>query len=278
MANIGYHSARIQGQVNRSIYRAALPWLVKLPIEQTRIIPVAVYAFSCERDLPEQVASIRSFIRYVGVPDSFTVVSDGSYSRGSRHLLSKISSCVNVLDLNDIVNNSLHKFVYDYASQHPLGKKLSILMSMPIEKPTIYADSDILFFPGADTIINIAQLGDQKRWYLPDCAFALDARLLDDSERAAPVNSGFMLLKQPLDWDIPLERLERIAGRSNYFTEQTMVHLAMHNNKAIPLCSSKFIVALDDQFIYSDKYADNSIALRHYVNPVRHKIWCQIGI
>lgn len=278
MVNIGYHAARMQGKTIRSMYQAGLPWLVKFPIEQTRAIPVAVYAFSCERDLPEQVASIRSFIRFVGVPDSFTVVSDGSYSTESRHLLSKISSCVNVLDLKSIVSNNLHRFIYDYANQHPLGKKLATLMSIPIKKPTIYADSDILFFPGANTIINIANLIDRKPWYLPDCAFALDDRLLNDSERVASVNSGFMLLKQPLNWEMPLERLKRLAGISNYFTEQTIVHLAMHNNQALPLCSSKFIVALDDQFIYSDKYADNSIALRHYVNPVRHKIWCRIGI
>lgn len=277
MVNIGYHTARMQGQAIRSMYQAALPWLVKLPIEQNRAIPVAIYAFSCERDLPEQVASIRSFIRYVGVPDSFTVVSDGSYSQKSRHLLSSIGSYVDVVDLESIANNNLCKFVRDYAIQHPLGKKLVALMSIPIGKPTIYIDSDILFFPCADSIITIAQLNDLKSWYLPDCGFALDDRLLNASERIAPVNSGFMLLKQPLDWDIPLERLERLAGKPNYFTEQTMVHLAMHNSQALPLCPSKFIVALDDQFIYSDKYADNGIALRHYVNPVRHKIWCQIG-
>ena len=96
MVNIGYHTARIQGQTIRSTYQVALPLIVNIPIDQNRAIPVAVYAFSCQRDLPEQVASIRSFIRYVGVPDSFTVVSDGSYSPESCHLLSRINSCVAV--------------------------------------------------------------------------------------------------------------------------------------------------------------------------------------
>ena len=67
MVNVGYHTARIQGKMMRSLYQAVLPQIVKLPISQTQKIPISVYALSCERDLPEQVASLRSFIRYAGI-------------------------------------------------------------------------------------------------------------------------------------------------------------------------------------------------------------------
>lgn len=61
MVNIGYHAAKIQGKFLRSVYKSSLSNLVSFPIKQNRQVPIKVYALSCERDLPEQVASLRSF-------------------------------------------------------------------------------------------------------------------------------------------------------------------------------------------------------------------------
>jgi hypothetical protein len=274
MVNIGYRLARRQGQIVRSLYRAALPQIVKKPVSQTRKVPVAVYSFSCDRDLPEQVASIRSFIRYVGIPDKLTVVSDGSYSATSRQLLQKISPNIEVLDFAKFIKKDLPPSVYAYAKIHPLGKKLAVLISLPVEQVTIYADSDILFFPGAQELLSIASSSDLQPRYLVDCATALDERLLDKaSENFASVNSGFMILKKPLDWEIPLKRLGELSASANYFTEQTSLHLAMHYNQGIPLTPEEFVVNRDDEFIYQDKHCSPKVALRHYVSPIRHKFW-----
>lgn len=279
MVNIGYRASRMQGYSTRSIYRAALPWIVQRRIAQERKVQIAVYSFSGDRDLPEQVASIRSFIRYVGIPDKFTVVSDGSHSPSNKQLLSRISPCVETVDLESLTKKDLPQCLYDYAQHHPLGKKLAVLFSIPVEKVTIFTDSDILFFPGANEIINLGQSNEQRPRYLPDCSLALDERFLcKDSEKVNPVNSGFILLKEPLNWDTALSRLSQFTGTYNYFTEQTIVHLTMHHNQALPLCSHQFVVSLDDQFIYQDKCASSKIALRHYVNPVRHKLWLNVKI
>jgi hypothetical protein len=61
-----------------------------------------------------------------------------------------------------------------------------------------------------------------------------------------------------------------------FFTNQTMTHLAMHANDAQPLDPRRFVLQLDDQFIYRDRYAGRQLALRHYVNPVRHKFWTSL--
>ncbi len=277
MINIGYRASRIHGYSVRSIYRAALPWLVERPIDQKRKVQMAVYSFSGDRDLPEQVASIRSFIRYVGIPDKFTVVSDGSHSPDNCKLLSRISPCVEVVELESLTNKDLPSCVYTYANYHPLGKKIAILISLPVKNPTIFCDSDILFFNANKFLVNwLKESGDLPR-YLPDCNTALDERLIYNSyEKNNPVNSGFLLLKQPLNWQVALDRLSLLKETPNYFTEQTMVHLTMHSSRALPLCPKKFVVSLDDQFIYSDKYASHKIALRHYVSPVRHKFWMNV--
>jgi hypothetical protein len=279
MINIGYRAARLRGKIMRSLYKRALTKIVKIPIPQTQRLEIAVYSLSCERDLPEQVASIRSFIRYVGIPEQFTVISDGSYSRDSCQLLRRIHPCVEVVEQKKLVRTDLPQCIYDYAENHPLGKKLAALMSIPINKVTIYTDSDILFFPEASELITLAALDDNCSRYLLDCAISLDERILDDeSEKLNPVNSGLILFKKQLDWSFAIERLVKFQESPNYFTEQTIVHLTMHYNKNVPLCSKRYVVSLDDQFIYPDNYASQKVALRHYVNPVRHKFWFNVGI
>ena len=277
MINIGYRAARWKGRINRAIYLAALPRIVETPLPQIQKVPFITYSFSCERDLCEQVLNIRSFIRNVGIPEKFVVISDGTYSDKSRNLLKKISSCVEVVDIKKIIKVSFPQYVYEYADSHAMGKKFAALMSIPIELPTIYTDSDIIFFPSADELITLGQSTNNQPRYLLDCIPSLDKRLLyNESEMFYPVNAGFMLLKQPINWEIALERLSHFQGNPNHHTEQTLVHLALHRNNALPLCHSKFILSVSDQFIYPDIYAGNNIALRHYVNNIRHKMWQSI--
>lgn len=260
----------------RSFYQSVLPQIAKIPISQTQRVPIAVYALSCERDLPEQVASLRSFIRHAGIPERFTIISDGSYTEKSCNLLRQIHPCVEVLALAEMQRTDLPQAVYDYASGHPMGRKLLALMSIPIDQTTIYTDSDILFFPGASDLVELARADHTSSLYLPDCATKMDDRVIyDDFEKLNPVNGGFIVFKEPLDWSFAVERLSKLKELNHYFTEQTLVHLTMHHNQAQPLCSKRYVLTVDDQFIYPDKYVNKEIALRHYVNDVRHKFWLQ---
>lgn len=279
MVNIGYHTAKIHGRFNRSLYKVALSQIVSIPIKQTRQVPVSVYAFSCERDLPEQVASIRSFIRHVGIPDIFAVVSDGSYTESSCNLLRRVHPCVKVIPLQNFLRKDLPQCVHDYAQLHPLGKKLSALMSIPVNGATIYTDSDILFFPGGIDLIDLSKSDDKYSLYLPDCSISLDERIIyDDSEKSNPVNGGFIFFRHEFDWSFAIERLANLQEAPTYFTEQTIVHLTMHHNHGKPICSKTYVLNVEDQFIYPDKSASKKIALRHYVSDIRHKFWFNTGI
>jgi hypothetical protein len=51
----------------------------------------------------------------------------------------------------------------------------------------------------------------------------------------------------------------------------------MHANAALRFDPAKYVLQLDDQFVFSDRYANPSLALRHYVNPVRHKFWTSLS-
>jgi hypothetical protein len=118
---------------------------------------------------------------------------------------------------------------------------------------------------------------DVPAYYLLDCQFSGDPRLLRDaSEQSEPVNTGVLLLFDRLDWSLSIRRFLELEGEPNFFTNQTMTHLTMHANRARCFDPAKYILQLDDQFVYADRYAGAALALRHYVNPVRHKFWTSL--
>jgi hypothetical protein len=277
MPNFGYHFARAKGRAVRAFYRLALGRLPR--VEPPRAFPLEVFSYSGQVALPEQVASIRSFLRHVGRPLRFTVVSDGSYSPASRQLLKRLDPCLSVGDAAEWLPKDLPEKIYPYLRTHPTGRQLALIMSLPVDAPVLYLDSDILFFRGASDLHGYAEARDIPAFYLPDCRFSGDERLIRDrSEESDPVNTGFLLLFRKLDWSLSVQRFLELRSAPNFFTNQTMTHLTMRANEAAPFDPRKYILQLDDQFIYPDRYANSRIALRHYVNPVRHKFWTSLFV
>jgi hypothetical protein len=273
MPNYGYHLARAEGGVVRGMYRALMPKIVARAVAPRASIPIDVFAYSGHAALPEQVASIRSFLRHAGRPTRFTVVSDGTYTSEDIELLKRIDSSVAVAQLPPVAPNLPSELV-SYLKSHPTGKQLTLIMSLPRNGPALYLDSDVLFFPQARDLATLANASGLSAFYLADCQFSGDARLVRlPNEREQPVNTGVLLLFRKLDWSLGIRRFAQLNGAPNFFTNQTMTHLTMHTNGASPFDRTKYVLQLDDQTVYADRYAGDGLALRHYVNPVRHKFW-----
>jgi hypothetical protein len=277
MPNFGYHFARLKGNLIRRLYHVFLPIVARRSVSTSGSIALDIFSYSGEAALPEQIASIRSFLRSVGRPKSFTVVSDGSYSDRSIGLLQKVDPSVKVkLSIDPAADNLPEKF-RRYLMTHPTGKQLALIMSLPVSGPTLYVDSDVLFFGGAIDLAMRAADRNLPAYYLADCQFSGDERLLlDAKEKQNPINTGVMLLFNKLDWSLAVDRFLKLSGPPNFFTNQTLTHLVMHANGARPLDPARYVLQLDDQFVYSDRYASAGLALRHYVNPVRHKFWTSL--
>jgi len=249
-----------------------LPTIVHRKVRVHNDVPFDVFAYSGQATLPEQVASVRSFLAHVGRPNRFTIFSDGSHTSRAIQLLEQIDPVVHVSESLPSLSSPLPEQVRGYLTAHPTGKQLLVIMSLPVHGPALYTDSDVLFFPGATDLIDLAKTRDVPAFYLADYQFSGDERLLSGSaEKEEPANTGFLLLLQKLDWSLGIERLLKLKGAPNFFTNQTVVHLCMHVNGALPLDPQKYILQVDDQFIYRDYYTDTSLAMRHYVSPVRHE-------
>ncbi len=273
--NFGYHFARWEGDLRRKTYRALLPAIVYRSVHRSRLVPLNVYSYSGEVMLPEQVRSIRTFLRHVGRPKSFTVITDGSHSTRSIELLKKIDPVVSIRPAGEHLPRDLPEKFRRYVTTYPMGKQLGLIMSLPRNGPALYVDSDVLFFPGAANLIRDFTGKEAPAFYLPDCQdCSADSRiLLGPNEALQPVNSGVLMLLRPLDWSLGIRRFLELEGEPNFFTNQTIVHLVMHANGALPLDATRYVLQLDDQFIYPDRHASPYLVLRHYVNPVRHKFW-----
>jgi hypothetical protein len=151
-------------------------------------------------------------------------------------------------------------------------------MNLPLNGPVLYTDSDVLFFPEAKQLGSISDSNAPSAYYLPDYQFSGDERLIaSSSEKGKPANTGFVFLFRKLDWSIALDRLSRLNGEPIFFTNQTLTHLALHASGALPFDPQKYILQVDDEFIYRDRYAGDSIVMRHYVNPIRHKFWAALA-
>jgi hypothetical protein len=274
MPNYGYHLARAKGNAARAVYRVLLPSIARRRIPSGAAVPLNVFAYSGESSLPEQVASIRSFLRHVGRPKQFTVVSDGTLSGRSGEILKSLDSVISVSGSAQWLPKGVPAKILPYLTAHPTGKQLALIMSLPVGGPTLYVDSDVLFFPGAADLIRLVESSSVPAFYLADCRLSADERLFrGDAEKAQPVNTGFLLLFEKLDWTLAVGRFLELQASPNFFTNQTMTHLTMHANGAAPFDDRKYVLQLDDQFVYPDRYACRELALRHYVNPVRHKFW-----
>jgi hypothetical protein len=259
------------------LYRAILPIIVLFRPKPSRSVPFEVFAYSNDAMLPEQVASIRSFLRHVGRPKRFTVVSDGSHSDRSIRLLEGVDRSVSVTTATPAATGLPAK-LESYFNGHPTGKQLALIMSLPRNGPALYVDADVRFFPAASDLRARGEAKDLPAYYLADCQFAGDRRLLRGAtEEKDPVNTGVLFLFRELDWSLSISRFLEMEGEPAFFTNQTMTHLTMHQNGGRPFDPAKYVLQLDDQFVFADHYASARLALRHYVNPVRHKFWTSLS-
>jgi hypothetical protein len=274
MPNVPYHLARLEGKTVRCLYRAALPLIVRRKPAITREIALEMFTYSGEDTLPEQIASIRSFLVCVGRPKSITVLSDGSHSSAGIRLLEQVDPSVRVCQSLPILPANLSEQVRTYLTTHPTGKQLALIMSLPKNGPALYVDSDVRFFPGASDLIRITRTEGVSAFYLADYQFSGDDRLLiDPMEKRNPANTGFLLVLRKLDWSLALQRLIELKGPPVFFTNQTVVHLCMHANGAVPFDPLRYILRVDDEFVYGDQFASPAVTMRHYVHQIRHKFW-----
>jgi hypothetical protein len=258
----------------RRAFEELLPAAAAAPIAAGAAVDLVTVAFSSRDDLPEQVLSLRSLLQHVGVPRRALVVSDGSHAAPDVALLQGIHPAVEVVAWEELAPDPLPAAVARYARAQPFGRKLALMLALPLEAPTVYADADVVFRPAAASLRTELAPPHAAARFLHDEEPYLDRRLLRHrGEACMPLNAGLVALGQAPDWEEPLHRLEGLRGVPAFHTEQTLLHLALRTLGATPLDPERYVVATDDRFCAADRHAGCEVAARHYTTPVRHKLW-----
>lgn len=281
-----------KGRVNRKKFaRQVAIGLYHLvnQVSKKKTIEMEVASFSSFNDFHEQVLSVLSFIRYVGKPIKWTLYSDGTHTQAQINQLESNFDFLKVaegLDWSEIESlkglckeelEPYENYLIDYAKKYPLGKKLFYYLNHPIEKPTLFIDSDILFYEHANVLkLILTEKPKANGWYMPDVSWGcLDSRYKAlNSEQVYQVNSGFIFaneafknIKESLDF------FKTYNFTYEYFSEQTVYHHLLKNNSYMPLTPKTFILDSGDQFDFSYLFSPKQMAVRHYTGPVRHKMW-----
>jgi hypothetical protein len=164
-----------------------------------------VVSFSSNKDFYDQLLSILSFVRYVGIPDLWSVYSDGTHTNEQVKILESIAF-VKVKQTNWENNAALEsackekllpyaEVLIDYARTFPLGKKLFCYLNHKVQQQTLFLDADILFYKKASLFKSVLDEGSSG-WYLPDNEWGnLDSRYKEaNKEQLYQINSGFFRL------------------------------------------------------------------------------------
>jgi hypothetical protein len=240
-------------------------------ISQKRQVDLELVTFADSRNFSDLLLSILSFVHAIGLPARWTLYSGDSYTAEQSQILGELDflEC-KAWDIN--VSGEAKK----YADQWQIRKYLSFSTHL-FQQTTIFLDSDVIFYNGFKRYIPYLK---ESNWYLaePIDSLSIDKELLKNEDYKPDmfiINAGFMILNTMPPWSIGLGYLKKcLAHKSDsYFLDQSALNIVYVNDANAKILEPRaFHVSTIDHFRIRYLETDK-LAMRHYVGPVRHKMW-----
>jgi hypothetical protein len=239
-------------------------------LDRNECLALTIASYSGEKQFADQLYSISSFIRNVGAPKKWIIFSDGSHSTKSRDIFEKIPF-IEFRDENiEVIPDSYR------SERNPLLKKIFYYKTLNFDSTILLVDSDILFYK---SFSELYPLLIKQNWFLVDENFGyFDKSYLEKVKFSLyPCNSGFFVFNSQPNWNTIVKYLEEQRNRSEgieYWSEQTAFQILTRDfSNYTPLDPRYFVVGGQDSFSFNSDFDYTKIALRHFVGPVRHKMW-----
>lgn len=251
------------GNINKADFLISLNWIIENL--QIKKIDIDVISMSGKMFFADQLLSLFSFYYNIGIPNSWTIYSDGTYTNEELDIFSKIPCLV-------IKSIRIDKYEEEI-KQFPTLKKMFLLQNVIPRRPTIFTDSDVLYFASfteqiAPFLFSNCYIVDEGKGYF-------DAFIPNNISVEMPLNLGMLLLNEKPNWQIAWDYIEeRILNKQiHYWTDQTATHIMALKEGFKALPKTDFVVGGEDAFTIKDIVDYNKISLRHFVGPIRHKMW-----
>jgi hypothetical protein len=256
-------------------YGHELPGRGARAVRSPEPLDAVLLTFCGHRDVPQAAAMVLSVLIHAGSPREVVVGSDGTLTADDTAALRLLCSPVPCSIVEPEVPEGVpHRaLVESYAAHAPLGKKLALLVghggaSAP---PILYCDSDILCFGNGVDLRRMVATSDRSRFMADSTSDSYDTRFRFGDEPF--VNSGFLFLPRSPDWSAALDRCADLLADPQHFTEQTVAHVAVHAGGGEPLSPDRYLLRHDDVWSLRDEARRPGVVARHYVSPIRWKLW-----
>jgi hypothetical protein len=251
----------------RRIFDAALPSEYVYGGAPSKLDKVYVFSLCHSGVTPEQKLSILSFLRHVGTPAKWCIVSDGSISKSQAEKLRSIHPSIDVVDWRAFLCDE-NRGCFERLSKYTVfAKKFALLSNLPDSGAIVYVDTDVLFFEGAHHLRELLRNLGENCYYQKDLPGCLDASFLTKSElEAPPLNAGFLVQGKRLDWFVPIARLNTTLSQLRLVQtigdlgvlEQSASHLAHYLGGSSPL-DEKYALQVSDRFCQEDLFSGGGI-------------------
>ena len=239
-------------------------------IFSSRLSNISIHTLCGEKQSIDLLYSILSFFSANGKPLKWVIYDDGTLTNDTKCNLQRIPD-IQIKSLKDI-NPFLPKEILDL---YPTLWKIEIMCSQIHSTTSMFSDSDIVYFSsfeskGIDVYKENYYLIDEGMGYFDSSYYSFRKK------QFPPLNLGCIILNHfKLDWSPIFNYIIRLYknGLLSYWSDQTaMDQFAIENHfKALP--SEYFVVGGNDSFKVNHCCDYDKIALRHFVGPVRHKMW-----
>lgn len=236
-----------------------------------------IISVSGKKHYEEQTLSILSFCSNVGVPKKWTIFSDGSYSDQQKENLTKLFPFISIKNWSDLPNRhpEYTETLNNYTSNYNIGKKTYVILNY-FKNRYLYFDSDLVFYPTMKDYLHLFNSHKFNYFSVDNDWCCLDPMYMKNKKQDMyQLNSGILFIQPNFNWEPALKYLKQVSGKYQFF-DQTSIHEAFfsdQNQAVLPFDPRVFKVEMKDHFKFKISPETKNLAVRHYVGPVRHKIW-----
>lgn len=240
----------------------------RLNFEEANKINIELMSFSGFGGFWDQIFSMMSWVKNVGVPKRWIIYSDKCHSEEQKSIFSKFPF-VTYSDWDVNYENDLGSDTSNFSWQI---KKFISFSKHFYQGTTIFSDSDILFYPSFKNYLPIIKQGN---WFLPEPSEAHVIKSANEEKKAMyNFNAGFFILEKQLDFSPAISYLYSEAAWDDYFSDQEALNIIIHNLDHVDILDPRvFYLTVNDHFKISHASNYENIAMRHFVGPVRQKMW-----
>jgi hypothetical protein len=205
---------------------------------------------------------------------------DGKATQEQQTLFQKIFPAGKFLELAPFLKSrSLPGYFQRFIETNWTGKKLAAVFELQKEFNVLYSDCDVLAFDKPDEIV--ASISGGTSAYLFDpIGYHLDPWLSRRAEKLdIPITKHFNagLVYIPRD-EMKKSQLEALISDwepsfNSHHAEQTLFSILLNSRHLRPMPEKKYVLSWQGVWVLEKDLDCNSIICRHYVGPVRHRMY-----